>query len=141
MPVQLVIQPEPSKEDIKVIYNGLFAYNTEAYGTPEQRPFVVLLRDDDGGETVGGLHSIYAYGWLYISMLFIPGSLRNQGYGTKLLREAETFAREQNCKGVWVDTFSFQAPGFYEKAGYEPFGELTDFPPGHRRIFYRKMLR
>src|ERR1700733_13030693 len=43
------------------------------------------------------------------------------------------------CHSAWVDTFSFQAPGFYPKLGYEVFGEL-DYPPGHRRIFFRKHL-
>jgi GNAT superfamily N-acetyltransferase len=140
MAIQIVVQHDPSKEDVKTIMNGLIEYNTNAYAAPEQKPFVVLLRDEANDQTIGGLHGIHAYGWLYMSMIFIPEGLRNKGYGVKLLNEAETFARQQGCKGIWVDTFSFQAPGFYEKTGYEKFGELTDFPPGHQRIFYRKLL-
>src|SRR6516165_7091346 len=40
---------------------------------------------------------------------------------------------------AWLDTFSFQARGFYEKLGYEEFGRL-DYPPGHHRHFLRKRL-
>ena len=41
--------------------------------------------------------------------------------------------------GAWLDTFSFQARGFYEKLGYEEFGRL-DYPPDHHRHFMQKGL-
>jgi hypothetical protein len=37
--------------------------------------------------------------------------------------------------GAWV----FQAPDFYRKLGYEPFGEL-DWSPDHKRVFLQKRL-
>jgi hypothetical protein len=43
-------------------------------------------------------------------------------------------------KNVFLDTFSFQAPGFYQKLGYRVFGELVDFPPGHTRQYLTKRL-
>jgi hypothetical protein len=52
---------------------------------------------------------------------------------------AEGRAVERGCHSAWVDTFSFQAPGFYRKLGYEVFGEL-DYPPEHKRFFLRKRL-
>jgi ribosomal protein S18 acetylase RimI-like enzyme len=57
-----------------------------------------------------------------------------------LMREAEAVARENGCTGIWLDTFSFQAPGFYEKLGYTVFGTLADYPPGHSRFFLHKTL-
>jgi hypothetical protein len=44
------------------------------------------------------------------------------------------------CRKSWLDTFSFQAPGFYEKNGYVVFGELSEYSPGHKRYFLRKRL-
>ncbi|MGC6728099.1 hypothetical protein ACP0GO_26835, partial [Escherichia coli] len=41
---------------------------------------------------------------------------------------------------MWLDTYSFQARGFYEKLGYTVFGTIDDFPPGHQRFFGRKRL-
>jgi hypothetical protein len=41
---------------------------------------------------------------------------------------------------AYLDTFSFQAPDFYKKLGYEVFGELQDFPHGHQRYFMKKRL-
>ncbi len=42
--------------------------------------------------------------------------------------------------GFWLDTFAFQAPGFYEKLGYEIFGTLDQFPRGSCRHFLYKRL-
>ena len=140
MQVQIIVSENPSNEDIKGIYKELLAFNTAICGAPENKPFMALLHDTDTSETLGGIYCVHFYGWLYITIFFIPDALRNKGFGTKLLEKAETYARNQGSYGIWVDTFSFQAPGFYEKAGYEKFGELANFPPGHSRIFYRKML-
>ena len=140
MPAEVILNESPSKEDLKVIYSGLLTFNSDAYAPPENKQLALLLRDTETGETLGGLHAAWFYGWLYITMLFIPERLRGQGFGLKLLAEAEAFARSQSSAGIWLDTYSFQAPGFYERAGYHKFGELPNFPPGHSRIFYRKLL-
>jgi hypothetical protein len=53
---------------------------------------------------------------------------------------AEAEARQRGAQHAYLDTFSFQAPGFYKKHGYQVFGELQDFPPGHQRYFLTKQL-
>ncbi len=53
---------------------------------------------------------------------------------------AETLAREKNCVGIWLDTFDFQAPEFYRQLGFSEFGQVNDYPPGHRRFFFQKCL-
>jgi hypothetical protein len=52
----------------------------------------------------------------------------------------EKIAREKGAYISLIDTFDFQAEGFYLKNGYKPFGELKDFPKGHRRIYFSKEL-
>jgi GNAT superfamily N-acetyltransferase len=66
-------------------------------------------------------------------------ALRGTGIGRALIGAAERRALERGCHSAWVDTFSFQAPGFYRKLGYKPFGEL-DYPPDFKRIFLQKRL-
>ena len=36
------------------------------------------------------------------------------------------------------NTYSFQQPEFYEKLGYQIFGQLNDFPEGHVKYFMKK---
>jgi len=140
MPIEIVVSQSLEKEDLKIVYGGLLAFNSEAYGPPENKQVLILLCDTGTGDTQGGLHAAWFYSWLYVTMIFVPEALRGQGFGLKLLAAAETFARGQESIGIWLDTYSFQAPGFYERAGFEKFGELPNFPPGHSRIFYRKLL-
>jgi GNAT superfamily N-acetyltransferase len=66
--------------------------------------------------------------------------VRGQGYGKRLLQAAEKEARTQGCRGVFLSTFSFQARPFYERLGYEVFGELPDNPAGHSLYFMKKTL-
>lgn len=52
----------------------------------------------------------------------------------------EDFAVEKGCRFIYLDTFSFQAPGFYKKNGYEIFGMLEDHPKGFNQYFLHKKL-
>ena len=78
--------------------------------------------------------------WLYIDLLWVREDLRGHGHGRQLMIRMEDAARQHGAKNVYLDTFSFQAPDFYKKLGYQVFGELQDFPPGQQRYFFRKQL-
>jgi hypothetical protein len=39
-----------------------------------------------------------------------------------------------------LDSYDFQAPGFYQKLGYEVFAVLEDHPRHHRNYYLRKRL-
>lgn len=128
----------PSEADRTVILDGLRAYNMAAAGMTT-RPIAVLIHDDDS-QTVGGLTGRTGGGWLFIEYFWIPETMRRSGMGTALIRHAEEEAVARGCIGAWLDTFSFQAPGFYERQGYSVFGVLEEFPAGERRHFMRKRL-
>jgi len=80
------------------------------------------------------------WNWLYINLMWLPEDLRGQGYGRQLLEMTEDEGRKRGAKYAYLDTFSFQAPEFYKKLGYQNFGKLEDFPPGHTRYFLMKSL-
>jgi hypothetical protein len=52
----------------------------------------------------------------------------------------ENEGRRRGCRGVWLSTFSFEAPGFYMGIGYRSFGEPPDYLPGHSRHWLWKAL-
>ena len=121
----------------KAIVGPLVAYNQARAGPVDARPLVVIVKDA-AGETVGGLWGRTAYGWLFVELLAVPESLRGQGVGRELMQHAEREAIRRGCHGAWLDTFEFQARGFYEKLGYACFGELADYPVGYSRYFMKK---
>jgi GNAT superfamily N-acetyltransferase len=132
------VEDAPSDVDVEVLPNGLEAFNESRWSGHQQwRPLAVFARE--GGRIVAGLAGETYSGWLFTRYLWVSDALRGRGIGRKLMSDAETRALERGCHSAWVDTFSFQAPGFYRKLGYEPFGELA-YPPGHKRIFLQKRL-
>lgn len=122
------------------ILTPLLAHNLANGGDDAHETFALLLRDPDSNEVIGGLYGKISYRWLLIDLVSVPESMRGQGIGEQLMRKAEEVAREKQCVGIWLETFSFQAPGFYRKLGYVEFGRLLDYPPGHMRFYYQKRL-
>ncbi len=80
------------------------------------------------------------WGILSIEILWVKEDCRNRGYASALVKDVETIAKEKNCKISHLDTFDFQARGFYEKLGYTVFGVLEDCPEGHSRYYMSKKL-
>ena len=135
---QLAVEDDPAEADVEVLPNGLEAFNERRWPHhPPWRPLAVFIRND--GEVVAGLAGETYCGWLFIKYLWVSEDLRWRGVGRELMARAEARARDRGCHSAWVDTFSFQAPGFYQKLGYEEFGRL-DYPPDHQRHFLRKRL-
>ena len=120
----------------------MIAYNRERLGCAAGTAVALNLglRDQNGAEVEGGLRGEIHWNWLIVYQLVIPQDVRGKGTGSRLLQNAEEFARQNGCVGVWLDTFSFQAPDFYRKRGYEVFGELGCYPNDFSSIFLRKRL-
>lgn len=122
-----------------VIGQGITDYNAEQAGDDKGKNLCFVLRSPDG-VVVGGVIGATYWDWLYINLMWLQEAFRGQGYGSRLLALAEQEARKRGAMNAYLDTFSFQAPDFYKKHGYEVFGELADFPAGHKRYFMRKQL-
>ncbi|MBV8049342.1 MAG: GNAT family N-acetyltransferase [Paludibacterium sp.] len=121
------------------ILSCLKAFNESQAGPSGYRPLAITLKND-AGEIVGGLWGMTSYGWLFVQLLVVPESARGQGVGSELLLMAEREAVARGCRNAWLDTFAFQARGFYEGFGYKLFGELADYPQGYARFFLQKSL-
>ena len=130
--------PDPTLRD--AIVKPLKAFNERHVGPINPQTLAITVRDPESGEVIGGLWGGSVVSWLYVDLLVVPEEFRRQGMGTELLRQAEAIARKRGCIGMWLHTGSFQAPGFYEKRGFQAFGTVPDYPPGHATIFYLKKL-
>ena len=80
------------------------------------------------------------FGWFNINVIWVSDEARSRGIGSNLLRAGEDIARQQGANYASLDTFDWQAADFYRKHGYEEFARLDDCPPGHQRIYMKKVL-
>jgi len=122
-----------------IIGKGITDFNTQHAGDDQAKNLCFVLKDPED-EIVGGVIGTTYWDWLSIELLWIREDLRSQGYGHQLLEMAEDEGRRRGARHAHLDTFSFQAPDFYQKYGYQIFGELRDFPLGHQRYYLTKAL-
>ena len=137
--IRIVSDPHASESLKQVVLDHLDTYNIALTGLQEYSPVNFFLRDQ-GDEVMGGLLAQIWGGVLYVRILWVSEALRGRGFGRRLMEAAEQRAVERGCRHVFLDTFSFQAPGFYEKLGYETYAKAEDWPVGHAHHFLRKDL-
>ena len=113
---------------------------TKQFADEINKPIEIIVRDNDD-EIVGGLYGRSIWGTLEIKTFVVKPENRNNGIGQKLILEAEKEAEKRNCRFISLDTFSFQAPEFYEKLGFVKIGTETDFPKGFEKYYYRKKIK
>lgn len=135
--VTIEVVPRPSAADRNTVGNGLRGYNRAAYRRFRSSEIWVLARDADGAVQAGAKCAI-AWNWLNLDWLWVAEPLRGQDLGTRLMAAVEALARERGCLGVHLDTWSFQAPGFYRKQGYAEAGRVEEMLPGATRFWFVK---
>ena len=133
-----IIKTTHNDSRLKEIDRGLDAYNESfGVGLPEKKP-VSFIAEADDGTFCGGWEGETTFDWLYISRLYVPE--KRKGLGTALMKHAETYCHENGLIGITLFTLDIQAPGFYEKLGYEKFGEIPDFTNKYSRCYFYKRL-
>lgn len=118
---------------------GLNAHGADLGLAGDWTPHYILGRDGEGA-IKAGIRFFTAFEWLFVHLLWVAEPYRGQGVGSRLITQAEEAARQKHCRGAYLDTFTFQAPKFYQRLGYREFGRLDDFPFGHSRIWFAKRL-
>jgi GNAT superfamily N-acetyltransferase len=134
------LENAPSRADVQLLEDRIIEYNVTQTGRDDGQELAIFLRDESN-QIVAGIHGWTWAGWLELRYLWVQPELRGMGRGRQLLLAAEQEAVARGCEQVLLDTFSFQAPDFYRKLGYEVFGTLEGFPRAHQRYFLTKRLR
>jgi GNAT superfamily N-acetyltransferase len=133
--LSLSLEERPSLADCEAVAQGLAEYNRSHLADPGYAPLGIFVRDA-AGKVVAGLDAAVYGGWLFVHALWVAAGLRRCGIGSELLARAEGYAVGHGCHSAWLYTYSFQAPEFYRRLGYEVFGTLD--APDHQRIFLKK---
>jgi GNAT superfamily N-acetyltransferase len=133
----VITESIPTPSDLQFLEDRLYEFNAAQTGQDDGQLFSFFIRNDQQ-EIVAGLAGwIWAYA-CQIQSLWVHPSWRRQGYGYSLLKAAEDKARDCRCRVILIASYSFQAPWFYKKYGYDLAWQLNDFPPGHQHFYFIK---
>lgn len=100
--------------------------------------FSLVLRRD--GRIAAAGRGVTNMGLVEIRGLWVDPPLRGCGVGRRLLAAIEAEAVRRGCARAALDSYDWQAPGFYERLGYRRFGTLA-YPGGAERHYFQKDLR
>ena len=122
----------------KAVLGGLIGYNTEKMGKQKYKRLAISLRE--GNKIVGGIVGEVWTTVLFIQLFWMEQKLRGKDHGTKLIKAIEDEARRFGATRSYLDTMSFQAPGFYRTCCYKEFGSIDGYPEGVTRHWFTKAL-
>jgi ribosomal protein S18 acetylase RimI-like enzyme len=132
---------ELSEEDKNTVREGMLRYHAgKGHTRNEKDDYFSIVVKNAQSRTVGAIIVSFRWGAMHVETLWIEESSRKKGLGTKLMDEVEKEAVRRGCHLAYTDTFSWQAPKFYEKLGYRLYGKLDDYPKNNCLSYYFKKL-
>jgi GNAT superfamily N-acetyltransferase len=140
--INISISKYPDQAEVEFLWSKLREHGlTQISNSNYEEKFIfgILAKEED--IIVGGLLGEMYYRGMHVQLLWVSENNRKTGIGSLLIRKAEELAIESNCNLIHLDTFSFQAPKFYEKLNFEIFGKIENFPEKFTRYFLVKRLK
>ena len=136
---ELVITTEPTPGQVQYLEDRIYEFNSTATGITDGEWLAIFVRDGEDRIAAGICGNTWG-GCLEIRQFWVEEARRKQGLGTRLLEAAEQEARRRGCRQILLMTFTFQAPAFYAKHGFEVVAVVDDDPRGHKNLLLRKRL-
>ncbi|MBV8047936.1 MAG: GNAT family N-acetyltransferase [Paludibacterium sp.] len=136
----LELTDQPADSELAQISDALDQFNIQVSGVADRTPLAILVRDPETHAVLGGLTGRTSLGLLFVDIFYLPEQLRGQGMGSRMLKMAEDEGRRRGCNAAVLYTISFQAPEFYQRNGWQRFGEIPCQPAGTSRVFMSKRL-
>jgi len=128
-----------TNDETNYVRNKLIEFNSQQVPNGIYEEINLCLKNNKE-EVIAGLISAVCWNWMEIDILWVDEDYRGQGYGKRLLENAEQIAKSKNCSFIKLNTFSFQAPEFYEKNGYTVIAIIENAPIGSKHYYYKKDL-
>ncbi len=116
-------------EESAIVDSGIGESNDAAAPLHEVQPISCFARSDLDC-VIGGAIGRRWGECCELQQLWVDPSHRRQGIGKDLLLAFEEHARRHGCTSIFLETFSFQAPGLYQSRGYHVEYERRGYPHG-----------
>ena len=129
---------DPTPDEVQYLEDRIYEFNSDATGIGAGEHLAFFVRERE--RIVAGICGNTWGGTCEVRQFWVEQSQRGRGLGTKLFHAAEQEARRRGCTQIVLMTFSFQAPAFYERRGFEILAAIEDHPRGHRNLLMRKRL-
>lgn len=137
--MQYRITNVPSENDKQEIYEELLKYNLARIENKDVQELGIFLENEEGKKVAGLIGDTHG-NWLTIDYLWVNENLRGEDVGSEIINKAETEAKSRGCKYAFLNTFGFQAEGFYLKLGYKKVFSLEEYPVTGKRHYFTKKL-
>ena len=125
--------------EIGAIEDRLYNYNSDITGRHDGRGLGFAIRGDVG-QMIGVAAGYTWSGTSELKQMWIEEAYRGRGYARALLNAFIVEACSRGVRRIWVASYDFQAPGFYEKAGFKRIAEFEGWPDGHINVILCKTL-
>ena len=129
---------DPTPDDVQYLEDRIYEFNAGATGIADGELLTFVVRDRE--RIVAGICGNTWGGTCELRQVWVEEAQRHHGLGTKLFRAAEQEARRRGCTQIVLLTFSFQAPAFYDRQGFELVAAIDNHPLGYRHLLMRKRL-
>jgi len=136
---EYTLHEERDAAALRVVDDGIGTFNETTAPMHGVRHLACFVRHPGGGVIGGAVGRSWGEN-AELQQLWLPAEWRGRGIGAALLRRFEQAARERGARRVYLDTFSFQAPAFYERLAYARALEIPGFAPGISKFTMLKEL-
>ena len=131
------------KEHINSGFDNLSLEHGIALESTTPISLVALHEDTLMGCATGLAHKNGAQfsGWFHLTDLFVDKAFRDQGIGSRLLKELEQTTKAVGVKNIWLWTSGAASIRFYNRHGYAQFAAMDNwYSDGSSRIGLRKTI-
>ena len=139
MTIRVEAKHDLTPNEIDTIEGRLYDHNSCVTGRHDGQGLGFVIRHQTG-RIIGVAAGFTWSGASELKQMWVDEAYRGRGFARALLKAFIAEARSRAVRRIWVASYDFQAPGFYERAGFKRMAEFQGWPDGHTNIVLCKML-
>jgi GNAT superfamily N-acetyltransferase len=138
---RLEVRNSVARESEVSVYLESKLYEFNAGQTGSANGMGLCFTVEDGGRIIAGAAGFSWAGFAQVRELWVDAAYRGQGLGSRLMAAAEKEAVLRGCVRLYLSTYPFQAPDFYQRLGFEEIARVPGLSDRFDSIYFAKSLR